>query len=242
MFECGIGQGRTGHERAHVILVARPPHEPQSKRIVGVYAGAILELDKTWTRARTRYAALFPADRRPIVREWSGRQGMRRWAKRDWGKTYPALLKQFASLRRLISKLTQPSNTDILSLDQTYADLEGTEGRLRKYFVQSRKREAKLRRAKIREVLRLNDGRLICEVPGCGFDFQQTYGEVGVGYGHVHHLMPLGRSDKNGQRTNLQDLRIVCANCHAMIHRFGQCRSLDDLISARKPGARKSKS
>ncbi|HWE95579.1 MAG TPA: hypothetical protein VG269_16560 [Tepidisphaeraceae bacterium] len=91
------------------------------------------------------------------------------------------------------------------------------------------KRDRKLRDNKIRQALRTGSGRLICEVRGCGFDFEAQYGEIGKGFVHIHHRKPLGM--RGGRRAApLRDLAMVCANCHAMIHRHGKCRSLDTLI------------
>lgn len=101
------------------------------------------------------------------------------------------------------------------------------EGEMQALFVAHRKRERRLREKKLQEVLaRLN--RLRCEVKACRFDFLTTYGPLGHGFAHVHHLKPL--SDAHGAtRTFLGDLAIVCANCHAMIHRHGKTRSLEEV-------------
>jgi predicted HNH restriction endonuclease len=83
------------------------------------------------------------------------------------------------------------------------------------------KREAGLREAKIAEASRNSpDGRLLCEVPGCGFDFEARYGKPGKGYIQVHHLEPLGTREKASE-TRLEDLALICANCHVMVHRDG---------------------
>lgn len=58
-------------------------------------------------------------------------------------------------------------------------------------------------------------GKLECEV--CGFDFNRTYGERGAGFIECHHTTPL--SELVGKRaTTLNDLALVCANCHRMLH------------------------
>lgn len=53
----------------------------------------------------------------------------------------------------------------------------------------------------------------------CGFDFEKTYGELGKGFIHVHHVNPI--SNKKGlYEINIEnDLFPVCPNCHAMLHR-----------------------
>ena len=56
----------------------------------------------------------------------------------------------------------------------------------------------------------------MCEA--CGFDFEQTYGNLGKDFAECHHSKPVSEL-KPGEKTKLTDLRIVCANCHRMIHR-----------------------
>ncbi len=109
-------------------------------------------------------------------------------------------------------------------------DLSATENWKTRKLVWSRSREAALRDAKIRQALsRASDGRLRCQVPRCGFCFEDVYGPLGAGYAHVHHLDALAGGDEPVV-TTLDDLAIVCANCHAMIHRNGECRPLEGLI------------
>jgi predicted HNH restriction endonuclease len=103
------------------------------------------------------------------------------------------------------------------------------EGAERMALVRHRKREQTLRVAKVVAAKQSGNGRLKCEVPGCGFDFEAVYGELGRDYAQVHHLNPLGDRTTPSQ-TKLADLAVVCANCHAMIHRGGKCRPLDKLI------------
>jgi predicted HNH restriction endonuclease len=57
-----------------------------------------------------------------------------------------------------------------------------------------------------------------------------VYGEKGRGFAHVHHVEPLGHRGKS-RITHLKDLKIVCANCHAVIHRYGECLELRGLIA-----------
>jgi 5-methylcytosine-specific restriction protein A len=114
-------------------------------------------------------------------------------------------------------------------LDEEIAALEGAQ---RHRLVVHRHREQVPRARKLEQALTANGGRLVCEVPGCGFDFFAVYGELGRRYAHVHHLLPLG-SRERPSRTVLSHLAIVCANCHAMIHRGGKCRSLKNLMPER---------
>ncbi|MBH0001873.1 MULTISPECIES: HNH endonuclease [Pseudoalteromonas] len=61
-------------------------------------------------------------------------------------------------------------------------------------------------------------GELPCEV--CEFDFKKKYGEKGALYIEAHHKVPLNELDENESRETLvEDLAMVCANCHRMLHR-----------------------
>lgn len=118
--------------------------------------------------------------------------------------------------------------------NQFDAELEEfNEGQARARFVIHRRREFALRQKKIDDHKQKNEGRLNCEVPGCGFDFEARYGLLGKDYAQVHHLIPLSNLPPEGGSTRLDDLAVVCANCHVMIHRGGECRDLDGII----PGA-----
>ncbi len=61
----------------------------------------------------------------------------------------------------------------------------------------------------------------------CGFDFEEFYGEIGVGYIHVHHLIPLNKIHEKYQVDPENDLKPVCPNCHAMLHKTSL--SIEDL-------------
>lgn len=63
----------------------------------------------------------------------------------------------------------------------------------------------------------------------CGFGFEQTYGSRGAGYIHVHHLRPLGEVGTSYQLSPVKDLRPVCPNCHAMLHRTIPAISISEL-------------
>lgn len=53
----------------------------------------------------------------------------------------------------------------------------------------------------------------------CLFDFVDDYGELGEGFIHVHHLKPLAEIGEEYMLDPVVDLRPVCPNCHAMLHR-----------------------
>ncbi|MDY6994104.1 MAG: HNH endonuclease [Pseudomonadota bacterium] len=63
----------------------------------------------------------------------------------------------------------------------------------------------------------------------CSFNFEDNYGEIGKGFIHVHHLKPLSEIGEEYELNPLQDLRPVCPNCHAMLHKRKPPYSIEEL-------------
>lgn len=53
----------------------------------------------------------------------------------------------------------------------------------------------------------------------CEKDMSEIYGPVATGLIHVHHLKPLSEIKEDYRVNPIADLRPVCPNCHAVIHR-----------------------
>jgi len=66
-----------------------------------------------------------------------------------------------------------------------------------------------------------------CEV--CGFAFEKKYGELGKGFIHVHHLNQLADICAEYEIDPINDLRPVCANCHAMLHKKRPAYSIEEI-------------
>ncbi len=62
----------------------------------------------------------------------------------------------------------------------------------------------------------------------CGFNFASEFGELGDGFIHVHHLTPISEIGENYVVDPIADLRPVCPNCHAIIHRSDPMLTIDD--------------
>jgi 5-methylcytosine-specific restriction enzyme A len=62
----------------------------------------------------------------------------------------------------------------------------------------------------------------------CGFSFRAVYGSLAEGFTHVHHVKPLSEIGEEYEVDPVADLRPVCANCHAIIHLGGECRSIEE--------------
>jgi 5-methylcytosine-specific restriction enzyme A len=116
----------------------------------------------------------------------------------------------------IIASLDDPEVDAAWLEADTSQDLqEAPEGRLltRKHLVRERNR--KLVEAKRKQALKRH-GRLACEV--CKFDFSVRYGQRGKGFIECHHTRPVAGL-ASGQKTHVDELALVCANCHRMIHR-----------------------
>lgn len=89
------------------------------------------------------------------------------------------------------------------------------EGQVLYRFHKYRERNAAIVAAKKKAVLKAT-GTLACEA--CAFDFFRSYGQLGYGFIECHHIQPLA-SYSTIAPTRIDDLAVVCANCHRMLHR-----------------------
>lgn len=84
--------------------------------------------------------------------------------------------------------------------------------------------EGATKQVKVNVYERNSEARAICikkygaSCSVCNFDFGKKFGEIGVGFIHVHHLKPLSEIRKGYKLNPVEDLRPVCPNCHAMLH------------------------
>lgn len=106
-------------------------------------------------------------------------------------------------------------NFKLYSIGPDEENFEVMEGqviyRLHKYF----ERNSSIVGKKKSNELKLK-GVLECEA--CSFDYKKAYGEIGNGYMECHHRTPLYQLDSKA-KTTLDDLALVCASCHRMLHR-----------------------
>ena len=94
------------------------------------------------------------------------------------------------------------------------------EGKAGHISTNTKSRSDKLRKAAI-DFYKTSAGHLKCCV--CGFDFEETYGNLGKDYIQIHHEHPVCQYDDDGVESFIKDaiknVKPLCANCHCMVHR-----------------------
>lgn len=63
----------------------------------------------------------------------------------------------------------------------------------------------------------------------CSFNFEEIYGAIGADFIHVHHLKPISQIGQDYELNPIEDLRPVCPNCHAMLHKRDPAFSIQEL-------------
>jgi len=126
----------------------------------------------------------------------------------------------FSTVGSIIRKLNEVNSVGFTEDDEGFP--EGSL-MLKQHLVRERN-TAVIKLAKERFMQR--HGKLFCEV--CGFDFKIHYGDIGEGYIEGHHTKPVSEMLENEQ-TKVEDIALVCANCHRMLHRKRPWLSINEL-------------
>ncbi|MDE7314556.1 MAG: HNH endonuclease [Mucispirillum sp.] len=70
-----------------------------------------------------------------------------------------------------------------------------------------------------------HNSKLFCQI--CGFDFSKTYGKLGENFIEGHHIIPISSIQSNS-KTGIEDIYLVCSNCHSMLHQKGAPKKVED--------------
>jgi hypothetical protein len=110
-------------------------------------------------------------------------------------------------------KLSGPAGADAVVTNDIAAldEEEHWEGGKKSRFISYYERDPGLRAGALRH------HGTTCQV--CGFDFEAEYGDHGAGYIEAHHMTPVSKLIKTTKVDPKKDMRVVCANCHRMLHR-----------------------
>jgi 5-methylcytosine-specific restriction enzyme A len=68
----------------------------------------------------------------------------------------------------------------------------------------------------------------------CRFDFGREYGPAADGFIHVHHLRPIAELAEEYEVDPVADLRPVCPNCHAVLHRKSPPYTMEEVQEMRR--------
>jgi 5-methylcytosine-specific restriction protein A len=164
-----------------------------------------------WHIAKTYKSMNYPKDKKGKIEFWH----IPFWGEKRAGYSYwelrPELKAAIEKMHQLaLCSLKLP--TEIKELHDEETDLSmHDEGSKMKVIVNRYERSPKARQ------LCLNHYGYICCI--CDFNFEKVYGLLGRRYAEVHHLIPLHTISKRYKVDPVKDLRPVCANCHAMIHK-----------------------
>ena len=111
--------------------------------------------------------------------------------------------------------------TDIKTGDESGTEDVLYEGAVKKVEVNNYERNTDARK------LCLEEYGYLCAV--CDFDFEDFYGEIGKEYIHVHHLKEISSVGEEYVIDPIEDLRPLCPNCHAMIHKSKPAFTIEEL-------------
>ena len=144
-----------------------------------------------------------------LARGWEGPDGF------VW-KMRPEVAEALEILGWVQSGGPQENNTHQSGVPDLDEDTPAaTEGRRRWRTHLRRERDSGIIRQK-KQAYRSATGGLKCEA--CKFDFDSVFGLSE--FCEVHHLLPLAEEDDE-RTTRLEDLAVLCSNCHRAIHRLG---------------------
>lgn len=116
----------------------------------------------------------------------------------------------------LFSLASSRAKADNLDPDRPSSHNGFPEGKFKERLHVAKERNRELvRQAKLVSLTR--NGCLKCAC--CGFDFFAVYGEIGKGFIEAHHTKPVSTLHEDGEETKIEELALVCSNCHRMLHR-----------------------
>jgi len=132
---------------------------------------------------------------------------------------------RLASVATAIKASIRSDTPPDLNLTDEMDVQEAPEGRILTRLHRKRERSGKLTEAVKKRALK-RFGKLCCET--CGFDFERAYGSAGIGIIDVHHTKPVHTLGENGT-TKVEDLALLCSNCHRIVHSRKRWLSLKDV-------------
>jgi 5-methylcytosine-specific restriction enzyme A len=197
--------------------VMEKPHWDREKRKLGKKARCV----------KVKWDVLLNPDNEEIFpREWLNQSPFKKayWNTQMSGITIPddvaeELEKRWASF--LEGKNTNFSLFDYKSPDELDENEEFFEGAAKKVLVNVYERNPEARRKCLEHY------NFDCYI--CDFNFERVYGAIGKNFIHVHHLKPLSEIGEKYKLDPIKDLRPICPNCHAIVHKRMPPYSIEEI-------------
>jgi hypothetical protein len=128
---------------------------------------------------------------------------------------------QWATLERDKEIIEMPTPCPEQLAEEILPDSRYSEGSVTRILVNRYERDVEAREACIAHY------GVKCHL--CDFVFADFYGDIALDFIHVHHLRPISDLGANYQINPVEDLRPVCPNCHAALHRRDPPYSLEEV-------------
>jgi len=155
-------------------------------------------------------------------------KGMDSYSKLDYD-TFMAFVDDKKRLKKLAKQIKEIVLNDNLNLKLYNIENEENhsvkEGLIIYKLHKCHERDSSINKKKKKTIFE-KKGKLECEV--CGFDFYKFYGKIGKGFIECHHKKPLSKIETE-VITTIDDLALVCSNCHKMLHREINTISIHEL-------------
>lgn len=137
--------------------------------------------------------------------------------KDEFKRVFPKPIGEFTiQAGKDVNHFTFNHKVEAVDLDDTEDAEEYPEGKRAYKTHLIIERNQKVIKAAKDNFMRKHNGRLFCET--CGFDFTKVYGERGEGFIEGHHKKLVSEM-KEGEKTKVEDIIMLCSNCHRMVHR-----------------------
>jgi len=140
-------------------------------------------------------------------------------------------IKQGGYLTALSEELIHLFNSNLKKIDNfdnfnNFDEENFPEGNTIYKIHKSKERSSKVIKLAKQRFKAKHNNELFCEC--CNFHFTKTYGEIGHDFIEGHHIQPI--SDIEDERlTKIDDIILLCSNCHRMIHRKRPWLTVDKL-------------
>jgi len=123
----------------------------------------------------------------------------------------------------------------LLNLDQDFRNNNEVTGEFPEGKIAERTHMMRERNSKVVELAKRNfkklHGKLFCQV--CGFDFENTYGNVGKDFIEGHHTIAVSEMPPD-YKTKPDEIAMLCGNCHRMVHKKRPWLTMEQLSKVLK--------